>query len=464
MLACINMAKKCAVNFVRAREGASAVLLAIALPAVIGVAGFGADYSAVSSNRSRLQGVVDSAALAIAREMTLASVDAARAQLLAEQYIAANIPANTPYKIAVTAALVENNLAIKVKGEQQVATPFGLMERVAGVSTVSASALARVSAASAPQKVCLVSLGEKFDGGIYMHNGAAITAPGCLLHSNSTNKGAIILNAGSTLRTGTLCARGGIKNMASRVDAMVVSDCPAMVDPLATKPEPVMPAACIKSNTEIQKGIVTLNPGNYCKGLEISGTARVILNPGVYFFTGGPLRVSQRAELVGNGVTLMFSGSKAYFRFLENSLIALSAPTSGVSAGMLLWEAQAFKPGTAAWVNGGCGGNNTEDDDVNGSNCAPPGSTSKSKKSNEHHISSDRARQLTGTIYLKRGLLLIDSTRPIADLSPYTIMVVNKLDLFDGPNLVLNSNYNGSNVPVPSGLGVIGAKNIRLGQ
>lgn len=464
MLPCVNIAKRAAIAFIRAREGASAVLLALALPAVVGVAGFGADYSAVSATQSRLQGVVDSAALAVAREMTLASVDTPRAQLLAEQYVAANIPANTPYKIAVTAALVENNLAVKVNGQQQVVTPFGLLERLAGVTLVSASALARVAATSAPQKLCLVSLGEKFDGGIYMHNGSAITAPGCLLHSNSTNKSAIILNAGSTLRTGTLCARGGIKNMASLVDATVVSDCPAMVDPLAIKPEPVMPAGCFAGKTKIEKGIVTLNPGTYCKGLEISGTARVTLNPGVYFFTGGPLRVSQSAELVGNGVTLMFSGSKAYFRFLENSLIALSAPTSGVSAGMLLWEAQAFKPGTAAWVNGGCGGNTTEDDDVNGSNCAPPGSTSKSKKTNEHHISSDRARQLTGTIYLKRGLLLVDSIKPIADLSPYTILVVNKLDLFDGPNLVLNSNYNGSNVPVPSGLGVIGAKNIRLGQ
>jgi hypothetical protein len=86
------------------------------------------------------------------------------------------------------------------------------------------------------------------------------------------------------------------------------------------------------------------------------------------------------------------------------------------------------------------------------------------KKTNEHHINSDRARELTGTIYLRNGLLLIDSRRPVADLSPFTVMVVNKLDLYDGPNVVLNSNYSGATVPVPQGLGPLGSRQVRLGM
>jgi Flp pilus assembly protein TadG len=463
MLGRIGRLRSIGAAFARAKEGTSAILLALVLPTLAGIAGFSADYSAASSGQQRLQGVVDSAALAIAREMTVTPVDNVRAQALAEQYIAANIPANTPYKIVVAAALAEGNTAVKVNGQQQVATPFGLLERFAGVSIISATALARVTAASAPQKVCMVSLGEKIDGGIYMHNGSVITAPGCVLYSNSTNKDSIILNAGSSLKTSVLCSRGGVKNMASLVDAAIVTDCPSMTDPLATKPEPVMPATCVTGPKKISAGVKTLNPGTYCKGLEIDGTAKVTLNPGVYFFKDGPLRVSQTAELSGNGVTLMFTGKKSYFRFLDKSLIQLTAPSSGPTAGMLLWESQ-LVPGVAAWWNNGCGGNNSEDDDDNGGACTPPGSYVKAKKTNEHHINSDRARLLTGTIYLKKGLLLIDSTKPIADLSPYTIMVVQKLDLFDGPNLMLNSNYSGSAVPVPAGLGITGATKIRIGM
>jgi hypothetical protein len=97
----------------------------------------------------------------------------------------------------------------------------------------------------------------------------------------------------------------------------------------------------------------------------------------------------------------------------------------------------------------------------------PPGSPTipsgtKTKDITKHRISASRAYQLTGTIYLPRGLLTIDSKKPIAAESEYTILVVQTLDLFDGPKLVLNSNYKGSVVPVPAGLGPLGAGQIRL--
>jgi Flp pilus assembly protein TadG len=450
-------------SFGRARQGASAVTLALSLPVVLGAGGFAVDYAAVNSTTNRLQALVDSSALAVAREMTVSTMTAARAQTLSEQYVAANIPANTPYKISVVAALVENSMAVQVSGTQQVATPFGFLEHLAGVTNVSATALARVTASSTPTKLCLLSLGEKIDGGVYMHNGAQISAPGCVIQSNSTKNYAVILDAGSKIRSQLLCAKGGIKNMASMVDASLVTDCPTMTDPLAMKPEPAPAATCTASGLKLKAGLNTLNPGTYCNGVTISKTARVKLNPGVYHFKDGPLLVQNDAEFTGDGVTLMFAGKKAYFRFLDNSLITLTAPTSGATAGMLIWESQLI-PGTAAWWNGGCGGNSDDNDDNNGSSCTPPGSTVKAKKTNEHHISSIRARTLTGTIYLKKGLLLIDSAQPIADLSPYTLMVVNKLDLFDGPILTLNSNYAGSSVPVPAGLGTIGATQLRLGM
>lgn len=442
MLRCIERARSIGAAFARAKDGTSAILLALVLPTLAGITGFAADYSAATSGQQRLQSVVDSAALSIAREMTVTSVDNTRAQALAEQYVAANIPANTPYKIVVAAALAEANMAVKVVGQQQVATPFGLLERFAGVSIISASALARVTASSSPQKLCLVSLGEQVDGGIFLHNGSVVTAPGCMLQSNSTKPEAVIINAGSSVKAGLVCARGGVKNMASLVEASLVSDCPAIVDPLANKPEPVVSNGCDFKKLVVDAGVKTLQPGTYCGGLEIKANAKVTMNPGVYQFKNGFFLVKDFAEVRGNGVTLLFNGGGAYFRFEDSALIELSAPASGSTAGMLIWELRGFVPSGTTQTN----------------------STSKSKNSNEHHISSDRARQLTGTIYLKQGLLMIDSKKPIADQSPYTILVVNKLDLYDGPNLVLNSNYAGSVIPVPAGLGPLGATKIRVGM
>lgn len=451
-------------KFTRATGGATAVTLSLAMPVVIGAGAFAVDYSSVTSTANRLQGLIDSAALSVAREMTISPMTATRAQDLAQRFVAANIPANTPYAISVQAALIENNLAVEVRGTQQPYTPFGLLERFADVQTVSARAVARVTASQNNSKLCMLALGDKTNGGIYLHNGSKITAPGCIMQSNSTSKFGVIINQGSVIKSQLICSRGGIKNQSSTVDGPLVQDCPSMNDPLASKTEPVPSLVCIGTKLSYKAGNITLNPGTYCEGLTIDKTAKVTFNPGVYHFKDGPLVVRGDAEITGNGVTFMFRGKDAYFRFLGNSLITLAAPSSGATAGMLLWESTQFIPGLSAWWNGGCAGTSSDDDDLNGSVCDPTGNLLvKGKKTNENHINSNRARTLTGTIYLKRSMLLIDSTLPVADLSPYTLLVANKVDLFDGPNLTLNSDYSKTTVPIPPGMTAFGGSQLRLG-
>jgi hypothetical protein len=65
---------------------------------------------------------------------------------------------------------------------------------------------------------------------------------------------------------------------------------------------------------------------------------------------------------------------------------------------------------------------------------------------------SNDARTLVGTIYLSRGLLIVDAERTIADKSAYTALVVREFKLFGGPNVVLRTNYDMTDVPVPDGI------------
>jgi Flp pilus assembly protein TadG len=476
MRARMSQLGKLAASFWRAKQGATAILFAVALPALAGIAGIAADYSSASSTRSRLQAVMDSTALTIGREMTISAGTTARVQLLAEQYVAANIPANTPYPIIVTATMAENNLAVRVSGQQQISTPFGLMERLAGVTTVSATALARVNG-STVAKVCMLSLGETASGGLLMHNGSTISAPDCSMYSNSIDRDAVIVQNGSKIKSSIVCARGGIKNLAGTLETTLVSDCPVLKDPLATKAEPVTNGPCDHNLTLVIFGTKTLNPGTYCNGIIVIGAAKVTMNPGIYVLRDGPFLVAQNAEVTGIGVSLVLTGKFAMLRLHDNSLIKLSAPTSGVAAGMLVWETKTWVPGTNSWKSGGCGtvtpgvkpttstSKPTVDTGATGCSTLQSYVSKLLKKTNEHHINSDRAKVLTGTIYLPRGLLLIDSRQPVADQSPFTVFVVNKLDLYDGPNLVLNANYNSSPVPVPAGLNAaIGGGQVRLGN
>ena len=466
-------------RFTQAKSGAVSLLLALGLPSVLGVVGIATDYAAVSKSRSQLQGVVDSAALAIVREMTITAVDGAKAQALASAYIGAHISDNPA---SVTATITESGLAVRVKASQKIKTPFGLIAALSGTDTLDVQALARVTASSIQTKLCMLSLGDKINGGLFMHNGSSIVAPECVLHSNSTKKEAVIVQTGSRIKANLLCSRGGVTNTAGILETTTLSDCPVVANPLANKPEPPTNGACIKGLPVVYfMGTHTLTPGVYCKGVFIFGLAKVKLTPGIYVFRDGPLVVAGNAELVGTGVSLLLTGKKTMINFHDNALINLTAPTTGPAAGMLIWETKGWVPGKNSWEFGGCGNTpsgsksnkstnatspSSEDDDDGPTGCNTVLATIQKlmKKTNEHHINSDRAQVLTGTIYMPRGMLLIDSRRPVADQSPFTVFVINKLDLFDGPSLMLNANYGASPVPVPAGLGAIGASQVRLGN
>jgi hypothetical protein len=61
-------------------------------------------------------------------------------------------------------------------------------------------------------------------------------------------------------------------------------------------------------------------------------------------------------------------------------------------------------------------------------------------------------RDKSGTIYLPVGDLVVDATNPVADQSAYTAIIAQHIELNKGPNLVLNADYDLTNVPAPEGL------------
>ncbi len=59
---------------------------------------------------------------------------------------------------------------------------------------------------------------------------------------------------------------------------------------------------------------------------------------------------------------------------------------------------------------------------------------------------------------MPQGEIIIDALKPIADKSAYTVLVVKQIRLYSGPNLILNTDYSASEVPVPPGVGPYGSK------
>ena len=75
-----------------------------------------------------------------------------------------------------------------------------------------------------------------------------------------------------------------------------------------------------------------------------------------------------------------------------------------------------------------------------------------SKLGRKHQIKSPNVEELTGTLYLSRGDLVVDPNDTVAAGSAYTAIITRNLQLKEGPELVLNSDYGATDVPVPEGI------------
>lgn len=423
-------------QFFKDRSGATALIFAISLPALAGGMGLAIDYAGITRQQGNLQSAADAAALNAARELIIAEPTVARLQSVAKRTVdALLLEKGQKANWTVDSTLEEGGKAVVVKVSRPIVPMFRKLYATLGVApdpwVANVKATARLTHNS---KLCLLLMGDN-NTAMALNMNARLTGAQCSIHSNSRSREGIRLGEGSKLTADLVCSRGGISNIGSTVQSEILNDCPPVVDPLRTRIAPVA-GACTKTTRDVySSGLITLSPGTYCGGFEVRGTAQVQLNPGIYIFKDGDLTVRGNAILRGTNVGLFFHGGPSYFRFIDNAWIDLSGPKDGPMSGILLWRERI----------------------VNRADM-----TSGKSPSLTNVITANRATRLTGTIYLPEGTLYIGAKAPVAQVSDYTVILARKLELHDGPNLVLNTNYAGSDVPVPQDLGPIGLKNLRL--
>jgi hypothetical protein len=106
---------------------------------------------------------------------------------------------------------------------------------------------------------------------------------------------------------------------------------PTQADPLAYITEPTF-SSCNHTSYSLSNGSATLNPGTYCKGLNLTNST-VTLNPGLYIITGGA--TWSGSTVTGTGVTLFFTagggGTDSKFIVESSSTITLTAPTTSTN-------------------------------------------------------------------------------------------------------------------------------------
>lgn len=392
-------------------RGSVAMLFALSFPVLLMIAGLAVDYGHMSLKKTQLQAAVDAAAVAAAHELHVSNTNAAQIKAVADNAIHANLGL-APNTAAVITDIIKDPLSVVVDAKLDV-SPV-LLAGITGASgTVSGHAVARVVGGL---PLCVLGLEDKSAGAITLESKARMTGNACAVYSNSSNPQGIKSKDAAVLTAGLICSAGGKVGSKTNFAPEPLTDCPPLSDPLASRPPPPV-GSCTHNNLVIDDDDRTLSPGVYCGGLRIDDEANVKLNPGIYVIKDGPLVVRDESRLSGQYVGFYLVGSGATFHFGNDSSIDLGAPKDGPMAGLLFFE----------------------DRNV--------------KKKQKHEIFSDDARNLLGTIYLSQGRLYIDAYRPIADQSAYTAIIASQVELYAGPHLVLNADYDATDVPAPAAAG-----------
>ncbi|MEE4239180.1 MAG: pilus assembly protein TadG-related protein [Anderseniella sp.] len=403
-------------KFLNHSAGSVAIMFGIAAPVLVGVAGVAVDYARYNSTVANLQGLADGAAVAAVRGMAVANTNANTAESTVDSYVRQKAEEMAWQKggqdIEVTTQISPAGDAVEVQLSQEW-SPMLAHVLIGEIKTpVVVSTTAKLVGGT---KICVLALDPGVSAALTLTGDAVLEANGCGAYSNSVSTTGLSSYKNSLLTASAICSAGGYGGSTSNFNPAPLTDCPAMADPLAGRPAPAV-GACDYTNMSVNSETRTLQPGVYCGGLLISGTSNVTFDAGTYIIKDGGFQVTHTATVTGTNVGFFLTGSGTRFLFAGGSTVSLSAPTSGDMAGLLFFE-----------------------DRLN-----PAGQN--------HEIVSENARELVGTIYLPKGSFAVSSKKPVADQSAYTAIIANSIQLHKYPRLVLNTNYEQTNVPVPSGL------------
>ncbi len=400
-------------RFARDRDGSLAISFGLALPVLMLIVGISIDYGRFTSQSMSLAAAADAAALAAAKEMSLTDtatndLTSVAKSVIQRQMTAQEVSSSAP-PLTVTADIASAQLEVTVRAVQPFVPYFGIIAQFLP-SEVVARSVARVVG---KPNICVLALERSEPGAVFLAKSARMTGDGCSVFSNSSSAYGLIVRDNAQMKAKSVCSAGGVEG-AGAIDPQAISDCPQFSDPLSSRPAPSF-GGCDYNGTHINNQIVKLRPGVYCGGLKVDGSSTVTFESGEYIIENGAFWVSGTSKIEGDGVSF-YLGDKTFMFFGPDTTLSLTTMRTGVMAGLLFF-----------------------------------GSRNQSKIFT-HTILSKNAQKLVGTIYLPKNSFVVDGEAAVGGDSAYTAIVARRLVLLAGPHLVLNSNYDQTDVPGPDGI------------
>ncbi len=388
---------------------------------LVGMLGIGAigsiELASLYNVHSKLQHAADSAALAAAREISVMGMSTGTEQtiksVVQDMFFANGGKSISTDNTVVTADFAEEQGVLTVNVTLDANVP-PLLRYALNVGQVNVTSQVRI--AGSPN-VCVIALDGNQSRALDSRSTSVLSGRNCGVYVNSGSPTAIAVRDDSRVNALFTCSHGGAEGLLANFSPAPITDCPKIADPLLDRPEPRNASdPCEYNQKKVSKVESVIRPGVYCGGIKINARGVVAMTPGTYIIRDGAFEVDGQTALSGKGVTIFLKGTGAVVNFAGNAKIDLEAPTDGEMAGILIFDSRSQNSG------------------------------------NIHKITSNKARRIVGAIYLPNTQLEVDAPAPVGEDSPWTAIIAREIRLIDDSQLVLNTNFDSTDVPAPPGV------------
>lgn len=322
----------------RNRRGAIAPLVALALPALMGAAALAVDAGFFYLEQQRLQVAADAAAVGAAYLLP-GNPTAAQLQSAAQQAaqgatggaLAGTLA--TPIGISATASAVTVTLTSQASGFFSPA-----------LRLVAPALTARATAGIKPGPACVLALNTSISNAIEVAGSGTLTASNCGVFANSPATSAINVSDSGSINAQSVAAVGGVTTSSSGTlsPSPPITGAAARPDPYAQMVPPSAPATCNFTNATFNGGktqYFTQSANVFCGNTTFSGNTTGQFDAGIYYIVNGNLTFTGSSVSSSQGTTFVLTGTTpGSFNWTGNSNGQISAPTSGPTAGIAIWQ------------------------------------------------------------------------------------------------------------------------------
>jgi uncharacterized membrane protein len=340
------------------KRGAAAMIVAAALPVLIGFETLGVETGLWYMIKRQNQSAADAAAIGAAYEIlagkTDVTLDLAPA---ASEAVARNGYTGTAPQVVYpySDSMVTNGVAVFLRQSER-----GLFGSIFLPSV--AIATKAVAVLGVLNDVCVLALSITGTG-VEVDSASHLDATGCAVAANSTSDNAIDIRSNTGLLSAvTVLTAGEISLQGIPIDPAApppefsptlreLIGAPSTADPYANTLthsflSSQIPATAAAVNSW-HTGTTTVVPGHYSGGMSVGTNASVDLLPGAYSITDGNFSIASGAKVTcgtcsgTNGVTIILTSTNAIVGAVGNVQIAsaaevtLRAPSSGSFSGLL---------------------------------------------------------------------------------------------------------------------------------